>query len=70
MLSLVTFTKVSFRTDPVIGEMFPFPKLIVPVKKANTVPSIFLGITFANSTMHGKSIKAKSRASSKNAWIA
>ena len=31
------------------------------------VPSIFFGIIFANSTMHGKSMNAIKRASSKNA---
>lgn len=65
IFSLVTPTKVEFIKLPIEGDITPFPKLMVPVKNAKTVPSIFLGITLAKSTMQGRSIKAKRRASSK-----
>jgi hypothetical protein len=40
---------------PIVGAIIPFAKFIVPVKNANTVPSIFFGVTFANKTIDGKS---------------
>jgi hypothetical protein len=62
MFSVVTFRNASFTTDPIRGERTPFEKLIVPVKKAKTVPSIFLGMTLANSTIIGKSKNAINKA--------
>jgi hypothetical protein len=38
------------------------------VKMAKTVPSTCLGVTFAKSTMRGRSTNDMISASSKNAW--
>jgi len=38
---------------PSPGEMTVVPKFIVPVMKANVVPSIFLGVILAKSAMIG-----------------
>jgi len=55
IFSVVTPKNASLNMDPIKGERTPPEKLIVPVSKANTVPSIFLGMTLANSTIMGKS---------------
>ena len=36
-----------------------FAKLVVPVKKAKTVPSIFVGVIFANKARVGRVFMAK-----------
>ena len=65
-LSFVTCTNKSFTMPPAAGERTEFAILDNPVKRANTVPSMCFGVTFANKTIAGRSTKARSRASSKN----
>ena len=64
--SFVTSTNKSFTMPPAAGARTKFAKLDIPVKRANTVPSICLGVTLANKTIIGRSTKARRRASSKN----
>jgi len=40
---------------PIAGANTPLEKLIAPVNKANTVPSMCYGVTFANKTIIGRS---------------
>jgi hypothetical protein len=44
---------------PIIGDKTLFAKLVVPVKKAKTVPSIFVGVIFANKARVGRVFMAK-----------
>lgn len=43
----MTPANLSFMKTPTIGANTLFAKLVVPVKKAKTVPSILAGVTFA-----------------------
>jgi hypothetical protein len=52
--SAVTPTNFSFIQTPTIGAKTLFAKLVVPVKKAKTVPSIFAGVIFAKRAIVGR----------------
>ena len=51
--SAVTPTNFSLSQTPTIGDSTLFAKLVVPVKNAKTVPSIFVGVIFAKSARVG-----------------
>ena len=57
-----TPTKVLFIQTPTIGEITVWARFVVPVKNANTVPSIFLGVILANIAIIGRVPIAKPRA--------
>jgi hypothetical protein len=44
---------------PIIGAQTLFAKLVVPVKKAKTVPSILAGVTFAKRAKVGRVFMAR-----------
>ena len=52
--SAVTPTNYSLIHTPTIGAKTLFAKLVVPVKKAKTVPSIFAGVIFAKRAKVGR----------------
>ena len=57
--SAVTPTNFSFSQTPTIGERTLLARLVVPVKNAKTVPSILVGVIFANNARVGSVFIAK-----------
>jgi len=59
--SAVTPTNFSFRKTPTIGAKTLLAKLVVPVRKAKTVPSILAGVILANKARVGNVFIARLR---------
>ena len=57
--SAVTPTNFSLIHTPIIGDRTLFARLVVPVRNANTVPSIFGGVILAKRARVGRVFMAK-----------